>query len=832
MRVDPFLPKPADDVEGRRQIVNGFELSLAPSNFIETGAPSILIPAEGGFVSFSQGGSLVSRAQSPGSNSFLSATGLLVSQVPILLDQDSDTRLLPNDNCPEVRNPSQSDLGVDGLGDDCDPARDPDAPVDSAWADRLADPGPGARPGAAAAYDAGRGVVVLFGGSADVATWEYDGAAWIRIETKTAPAARRGHRMVYDDTRGLILLFGGTSLAGEPFNDLWKYDGRAWKRIVTSISPPPRLSSFPGVGPQAASFGLAYDSARRLLVLFGGDRTGQTWVFDGARWRIVPTPRSPLPRFEPQMAYDPHRRLSVLHGGIDAPESGGSGAILFGDTWEFDGETWQEVDARGDIPPSWGGETVFDPGRRQVVTFGGEFERLEISFPPGLRVFSPWAATRLYDGRSWSLLPTRPTIAPQADHAAAFDVARGVLVVHGGILVDGETRGNTAELRRPPDSDADGVIDAGDNCPLAANPDQADRDHDGSGDACDNCPEEFNRPQRDLDRDGTGDACDGDLDGDGVQNRSDACPAAYVPGRAISSILEGGGPDSDGDGAADDCDPCPLDARDDADRDGICANLDNCPGSFNPLQEDSTQDRSGDACQPVLVLSGIQEDGGEVLEVAAVASDPDGDPLAGSIDFFTVRTFVLRSADVDNLVCDIDAYPPGLRPGEGIGYAAFTADEASLFDIASTIECNEGVTDFLIAPGRCDRPQSNFRPVLALQSAPAPICVARARSVEPPAGDRVDLTVLDFDETAVRVSAADGSPALRIPFSAGLPHRSLLGNLTPGTVYRLLITVTDGASLPVTAEDTFLYQGEVVMEILHRLGRPGARPGEPLPLSR
>jgi len=34
------------------------------------------------------------------------------------------------------------------------------------------------------------------------------------------------------------------------------------------------------------------------------------------------------------------------------------------------------------------------------------------------------------------------------------------------------------------DSDGDGVADATDNCPLVANPDQADTDHDGIGDAC------------------------------------------------------------------------------------------------------------------------------------------------------------------------------------------------------------------------------------------------------------------------------------------------------------------------------------------------------------
>lgn len=52
------------------------------------------------------------------------------------------------------------------------------------------------------------------------------------------------------------------------------------------------------------------------------------------------------------------------------------------------------------------------------------------------------------------------------------------------------------------DSDGDGVNDSVDNCPITANPDQADTDGDGRGDMCDD-----------------------DLDGDGVHNDLDACRA-------------------------------------------------------------------------------------------------------------------------------------------------------------------------------------------------------------------------------------------------------------------------------------------------------------------
>ncbi|MGQ0761524.1 MAG: thrombospondin type 3 repeat-containing protein [Acidobacteriota bacterium] len=64
-------------------------------------------------------------------------------------------------------------------------------------------------------------------------------------------------------------------------------------------------------------------------------------------------------------------------------------------------------------------------------------------------------------------------------------------------------------LASPPlDGDADGVPDTTDNCPNAANADQADADSDLIGDACDNCAQTSNPDQADGDSDGAGDACD------------------------------------------------------------------------------------------------------------------------------------------------------------------------------------------------------------------------------------------------------------------------------------------------------------------------------------
>lgn len=78
--------------------------------------------------------------------------------------------------------------------------------------------------------------------------------------------------------------------------------------------------------------------------------------------------------------------------------------------------------------------------------------------------------------------------------------------------------------------DADGILDANDNCPLAYNPDQANSDRNW----IDLAP--YGKPFNDHTwpaSDETGDACDGDMDNDGLPNDAEltlqGCPSASAP---------------------------------------------------------------------------------------------------------------------------------------------------------------------------------------------------------------------------------------------------------------------------------------------------------------
>ncbi|MFH1652964.1 MAG: thrombospondin type 3 repeat-containing protein [Pseudomonadota bacterium] len=90
------------------------------------------------------------------------------------------------------------------------------------------------------------------------------------------------------------------------------------------------------------------------------------------------------------------------------------------------------------------------------------------------------------------------------------------------------------------DTDADGIVDAKDNCILSYNPSQMDgdcidRDKDSLEDKFDNCPDKANPGQEDKDDDSVGDLCDNcptepntwqdDTDGDGV---GDVCRVAKL----------------------------------------------------------------------------------------------------------------------------------------------------------------------------------------------------------------------------------------------------------------------------------------------------------------
>ncbi len=115
---------------------------------------------------------------------------------------------------------------------------------------------------------------------------------------------------------------------------------------------------------------MAYDEARGLTVLFGGDTASgvasDTWEWDGLNWVRVRPPRSPSGRYGAMMAYDAARQKTLLFGGYDWQNR------RLNDAWEWDGASWGLVTAAAIPPGMEQAAMVYDASRGRMVLFGGQ----------------------------------------------------------------------------------------------------------------------------------------------------------------------------------------------------------------------------------------------------------------------------------------------------------------------------------------------------------------------------------------------------------------------------------------------------------------------------
>ncbi len=212
------------------------------------------------------------------------------------------------------------------------------------------------------------------------------GAQWI-LRATNGPPPRFGHVMAYDSTRRVTVLFGGrTNWNGlYPFNDLWEWDGARWtQRVENSVS--------------------------------------NGWVFvPQVGWRVAHT-NQPVRRAHFAMAYDSRRGRVVMFGGrAMTPDNS---VVNLKDLWEWDGMRWHFRASNGPVA-RFNCSMAFDEQRGgRTVLFGGQPVPVTGEQPDGELVWE-------WDGERWHT--NQPSLNPgSANYRAGarmiYDSFRRVIV--------------------------------------------------------------------------------------------------------------------------------------------------------------------------------------------------------------------------------------------------------------------------------------------------------------------------------------------------------------------------------------------------------------------
>ena len=193
---------------------------------------------------------------------------------------------------------------------------------------------------------------------------------------------------------------------------------------------------------------MAFDSNQQHTVLFGGRSsgglTGDTWQWDGTAWTQVEDTGPPV-RESHAMVYAADRNRAVLFGGD------GVSLTALSDTWEWDATHWTHVQ---DLGPAREGSAMAFRGSGTAL-FGGFGVSSSAQANPAALFGDTWE----WDGQQWV---ERQDMGPQARwlHAMAFDSTRSRLVLFGGTpaLARDSSLGDTWEADGPGTNPGGGVV--------------------------------------------------------------------------------------------------------------------------------------------------------------------------------------------------------------------------------------------------------------------------------------------------------------------------------------------------------------------------------------
>lgn len=232
---------------------------------------------------------------------------------------------------------------------------------------------------------------------------------WRVEQQDDMPPMEYAMTMAWHGGLGGCVMFGGRGRSGEQavmYGQTWLRKDGMWQRIFADIDgPPPRDSA-----------ALAWDSARGVVVMFGGrgadgSALGDTWELGVDGWKQRAD--GPAGRWAGSLVYDPRRAVCVLVGGKSVNDFGFE--EITDDTWEWNGTDWT---ASGSGPAVYGSAAGYDEERGCLVVAGG------------VRTGGESSETWVLEGGRWR----RSTIylsTAQSMHAMVYDPDSRSLVMLG-----------------------------------------------------------------------------------------------------------------------------------------------------------------------------------------------------------------------------------------------------------------------------------------------------------------------------------------------------------------------------------------------------------------
>lgn len=295
-------------------------------------------------------------------------------------------------------------------------------PATNSWTTRSPLKPPKARDNYGLTYDENSSLFVLFSGGDNMGsrlndTWTYNLTSdkWVKQSPASGPPGRLLHKLVYDKKEKCSIMFGGSE-AGPRRNDTWVYyaNNNTWMNMSPSKAPQ-----------ELQRYGMVYDSANSVMVLFGGDNgsknNNDTWVYNMSAnsWTKKDPALSPPVREDYGLAYDENNKRTILFGG--------EGYALRNDTWTYDytNNTWTNM-SPGNSPPARKYHSLsYDPVSGCTLMFGGYY-------PAEYKALNDlWAYN--YSKNCWTNLSSAwESIPPPRSGPVAYLPKNGTAILFGG----------------------------------------------------------------------------------------------------------------------------------------------------------------------------------------------------------------------------------------------------------------------------------------------------------------------------------------------------------------------------------------------------------------